>query len=232
MKKGFYVTDLGRNKLLEASNEINKKVNIVKVKIGDAGNQDIEDFDYSITSLVNSVYEKTFDENDFYKIDEERPNQVMICCYIPKEVNIDTDINEIGFYDEEDDLIVYGLVQPTPKRDNYAIEFDNWIEFNNKDIDNVTIVIDDRGLESFKREVMNILNSYGDTIHVERITEEEIIEITGTDLEIKNITVIGDAMSSDDVLLFLDDDPDNDPIYGEKEDGAMSTDEILNILNS
>lgn len=226
---GYFITDIGANRIREVSGTEDKVI-INKVAVGDGGNAN-ESWNYALTSLVNQRYEKEFDEKDYYQIDPNDSKQILISCTIPNDVAIDV-INEVGFFDTTGTLIVYGLITPVPKEkgdeaSNVLLQLDNYIRFENQELNNITINILDNGLQILQNELLKLKQQIEGFKAVEPITKEEIEEITGEPAMAG--TVIGDGFSEDEMLRLIDDDPDNDPIETTSV-GALSPDEIKTIL--
>lgn len=141
MPIGFYVTDKGKEAIAEAIAQ-DTKVKISKVAIGSGGNYE-EPWNYGIESLVNQFYEKPFDpETDTYEVDRDDPTQVMIASKIPNEVS--GTINEIGYKDDQDNLIIYGVIRERTKvagteGEIERMQFNNWIKFESEEVANIQI---------------------------------------------------------------------------------------------
>lgn len=205
------VTNTGLAKLAGALPE-EKRLAIKSMGFGDANGESYEP-DITQTEMIHECYRS--DVTD-YKIMSESPTQILVQGEIPPAVGYFR-IAEVGVFDEEGELIAVANMDmpkyPDTTGMGSALKVNLIINFENDVTGNIVF--------NFKTQV------------IESITLKEIQEITETELEFNTITVIGDAMSSEDVRLFLDDDPDNDPKYeDEPEEGALSADEILEILNS
>ena len=143
MPYGFYITDKGRE-LLTASTNSESKVEITKACFGSGGSPETEK-DYSITELKNQFYEKTFEpEIDSYKLSSVDPTELCIETIVPSEVS--GTINEIGYKDSSDNLIIYGVVREREKlagsdSEGYQLKYENWIKVANADIDKIEIKV-------------------------------------------------------------------------------------------
>lgn len=141
MPIGFYVTDKGKEAVAKAIAE-DTKVKISKVALGSGGDQNAP-WNYGIESLVSQFYEKNFDpETDTYEVDRDDPTQVMICSVIPNEVS--GTINEIGYKDDKDNLIIYGVIRERTKvagegAEINRMQFNSWIKFESEEIENIQI---------------------------------------------------------------------------------------------
>lgn len=136
MAEGFYVT----NKGLEAVNRAvaeGKKVLVNKAKFGSGGSVNFPQ-DLNLTDLRHPEYEKRLDPiTDSYVVSESDPTLIMIRTIVPEEV--ECVINEIGYFDDNDNLIIYGLVQEEEKNQGIRYQYDNWIKFKN--VENTAIEI-------------------------------------------------------------------------------------------
>lgn len=162
MPKGFYVTDIGRQKIAEAVVK-DQKVSISKMAIGSGGDPNV-DWDYGITDLKQKFYTKSFDSTtDSYMVNPDDPTEIMISAIVPNEV-VGT-INEIGYLDDEDNLIIYGVVREKykfkgEKGADERILYENWIKFDIDEVDNVVINI----LQGDYRKLAELLAGYQDDL--------------------------------------------------------------------
>lgn len=135
---GFYITNKGRE-LLTNSTVTTDKVIISKACFGSGGNL-ISQPDKGITQLKNQIYEKPFDpDTDSYKVSGSDLSQLEIKTIVPSEVT--GTINEVGYKDESDNLIIYGVVQDFEKEDGIEVEYDNWIKLEAGDSEKIEINI-------------------------------------------------------------------------------------------
>lgn len=138
MPEGFFVTNKGIELIKQAVIE-EKKVEINKAQFGDGGNIEAE-FNYDITALTSKQYEKSFDPlTDSYETSPTDPKALMIKVVVPAEVACT--INEVGFLDKEDNLIIYGYVRERVKESGIKFQYESWVKFDNVDESAVEIVI-------------------------------------------------------------------------------------------
>lgn len=159
MATGFIVTDKGIEKLNAAASESGKQVKIVRFKAGDGGDTGAEKIDGSLTDVVSEVYAKDFDANDYYSIDAEYPNRLLISAFLDEDVG-DFTVNEIGYFDEDGDMIIYGL----PKVEEHKVAgecvcYRNYAVFSNEQIENLEIIVDNINIEELKNEFQKKLDS-------------------------------------------------------------------------
>lgn len=135
---GFYITNKGRE-LLTNSTVTTDKVIISKACFGSGGDL-ISQPDKSITQLKNQIYEKPFDpDTDSYKVSGNDLSQLEIKTIVPSEVS--GTINEIGYKDEKDNLIIYGVVQEFNKEEGLELQYENWIKLENGDAEKIEVSI-------------------------------------------------------------------------------------------
>lgn len=162
MPKGFFVTDKGRAKIAAATVR-DQKVSISKMAIGSGGDPNV-DWDYSIESLKQEFYRKPFDSTtDKYMVNPDDPTEIMISAIVPNEVS--GTINEIGYLDDENDLIVYGIVREKVKIKgergaDERIQYENWIKFDIDEIDNVVINILQGDYRELAAKIDNFLTEF------------------------------------------------------------------------
>lgn len=145
---GFFMTDTGIEKVAKATAQ-GEKVKINTLAVGDGGKPD-EERVYERTALEHENYRKQMDDMDSYTIDRNNPNVVTIIAVVPDETGAIT-VNEVGFFDEEGDLIVYGVVEETSKGKGsngsmQTIEITCYINFVNTGVENVEISVGSDGL--------------------------------------------------------------------------------------
>lgn len=160
MAIGFYITNKGRDLITKAATDESKVV-ISKLKVGDGAKKGDKQ-DRTLTQLKNQVYEKDFDpELDRYFIDEGKPNVVEITCTLPNEAG-DFIINEAGYFDENDNMILYGVLEETPKYAGkggmaWTLDLHNIITFTNAgDLDNIEFSIDMGAVGVLEQEIRDI----------------------------------------------------------------------------
>lgn len=152
MAVGFTVTEKGIEKFNIAASESGKQVKIVEFKAGNGGDVNGEAIDTTLTDVVTPVYTKQFDDNDYYLVDPEYPNRIMISVYLGEEVGPFT-INEIGYFDEDGDMICYGIPKVVENKvQGESVTYKNWIVFENEQVENLEIVIDSKSIEQLKVE--------------------------------------------------------------------------------
>ena len=138
MAEGFYITNRGIE-LINSAVPSESKVEIIKARFGSGGDA-VSTWNYDITDVVTQVYEKRLDpETDSYKVSDTDPKSLMISVTVPPEETCT--INEVGFFDEADNLIVYGIVRQLEKPAGVKYQYDCWIRFDNVDTANVEIKI-------------------------------------------------------------------------------------------
>lgn len=160
MATGFYITEKGRNLIAQAAADETKVV-ITKLKVGDGAT--IHDApNPELTDLKNTVFEKDFDPDyDRYFIDKNTPNVIRIQCTLPNDVG-DFDINEAGYYDENDNLILYGVMQNTPKHAGapatlWTVKFENIITFRNAtDLEHIEFKIELGNLAELEQAIEDV----------------------------------------------------------------------------
>lgn len=142
MPYGFFITDKGRELLVEAG-KTESKVEITKACFGSGGNPEINR-NYGITELVSQFYEKNISpDTDSYEISSVDPTQLCIHTVVPNEIT--GTINEIGYKDDEDNLIFYGIVKERykeagSKAEAYQFEYTNWLKLENVDVEKIEII--------------------------------------------------------------------------------------------
>lgn len=143
MPYGFFITDTGR-KLIDQAIPSEKKVEITKACFGSGGDP-VPDREYGITELKNQFYEKNLSpDTDTYEVDPSDPYAIYIRTIVPEDVY--GTINEVGYKDSEDNLIIYGIVQERVKEQSesgggFKIQYDNWIKLENGDVDKIEIKV-------------------------------------------------------------------------------------------
>lgn len=133
MPYGFYLTDKGKE-LIAASLDGGEKVTISKACFGSGGDPSAEEFDGSITDLEEQFYEKELDpQTDSVKPLESNLSQLEIITEVPPSV--EGTISEIGYKDQNDNLILYGLIQRQVKEAaaNVSFLYDNFVYFENEE---------------------------------------------------------------------------------------------------
>lgn len=137
MAEEFFVTNKGIELITQAIKD-ESKVEITKVKFGNGGVSGEKDYD--ITALKNETYSKDFDPlTDSYKIDESDGKSFVITTLLPAEE--ETTINEIGYFDSSDNLIIYGTVREIEKIVGVPHTYINWVKFDNIDDTAVEITV-------------------------------------------------------------------------------------------
>lgn len=132
---GFFITNKGEELLGKALT--GEKVKITKACFGSGGNHN-EPYNYEITELVSQFYEKELDPvTDLVTIDPARPNQIEIITELP--ANVSGTINEIGYKDEADNLILYGLVQEEVKKseNNDIFHYESYIDLEQNQVESI-----------------------------------------------------------------------------------------------
>lgn len=138
MAEGFYVTNKGIE-LINQAVTAGTKVDIKKVKYGSGGDS-VSPWNYDIQSLGHEEYSKDLDPiTDSYKVSESDPKTFIITTIVPNET--ECTINEIGFFDSQDNLIVYGIVREDHKRAGVKFQYETYVKFENVDETAVEITI-------------------------------------------------------------------------------------------
>lgn len=133
---GFYITNKGRE-LLTSSTTTTDKLTITKVCFGSGGDS-VSQPNLDITELNNQIYEKDFNPaKDTYSVDLTDLSQICIKTYLDGDIT--GTINEVGYKDSSDNLIIYGVIKDVEKPQDQEILFENWIKFENSDIDKIEI---------------------------------------------------------------------------------------------
>lgn len=152
MAEGFYVTNKGLTEITKAI-ESDTKVEIKKARFGSGATLG-DEWDYDITSLKNSRYEKDLDPlTDTYDVNPDDPKSLKINVIVP--VGQALTINEIGFFDRNDNLILYGIVRERIKSDVDEFEYRCLVKFDNTDESKVEIVIKSPEFEKVEELVEN-----------------------------------------------------------------------------
>lgn len=141
MPYGFYLTDKGKE-LIAASLDGGEKVTISKACFGSGGDPSAEEFDGSITDLEEQFYEKELDpQTDSVKPLESNLSQLEIITEVPPSV--EGTISEIGYKDQNDNLILYGLIQRQVKESaaNVSFLYDNFIYFENGENEQIEFLL-------------------------------------------------------------------------------------------
>lgn len=161
MGLGFFVTNKGIE-LINSAVATESKVEINKAKFGSGGDA-VGAWNYDITDVVSQVYEKTLDpENDSYKISDTDPKALMISVTVPPEQT--GTINEVGFFDTSDNLIVYGIVRELNKPEGVKYQYDCWVKFDNIDSSNVEIKIISSEFEKVEQLVADTKQEFDEKI--------------------------------------------------------------------
>lgn len=173
---GFYMTDTGIEKVAKATAQ-GEKVKINTLAVGDGGKPD-EDRIYERTALEHENYRKQMDDMDSYTVDRNNPNVVTIVAVVPDETGAIT-VNEVGFFDEEGDLIVYGVVEETSKGKGsngsmQTIEITCYINFVNTGVDNVEISVGSDGLIRLQLRVDKLEDRVDDLEQADKDILEEL----------------------------------------------------------
>lgn len=182
MAKGFYITETGRNLLTQAAADESKVV-ISKIKVGDGATTQDEP-NPSLTALKNEVYEKEFDPDyDRYFIDDQAPNILEITCGLTNDVG-DFMINEVGFCDVNDNIILYGVIDPTPKHKGegglaWTMDFTSFIEFESQtDLDLIGFTIELGNIAELEQDIRDVQRQLEEMI-IYACDSEDIREIVG-----------------------------------------------------
>lgn len=171
MAEGFFVTNKGIE-LINSAVPSENKVEINKAKFGSGGDSSAE-WNYSITEMVAEEYSKNLDpETDKYKISDTDPKALFLSVVVPPEESCL--INEVGFFDSNDNLIIYGLVREQQKVAGVKYQYDCWVKFDNVDTANVEIKIISSEFEKVEKLVEDTKKEFDGKI--EKIETEFNIE--------------------------------------------------------
>lgn len=139
MPYGFYITNKGEELLGKTLQ--GEKLKITKACFGSGGNHN-EPFNYEIEELVEQFYEKDLNpETDLISVDPLLPNQIKIVTELP--VTVSGTINEIGYKDESDNLILYGLIEEEVKSSDkkQIFRYENYLDLEQEEIENIEFSI-------------------------------------------------------------------------------------------
>lgn len=167
---GYFITDTGAQKIRSAAYR-GEKVDISQIQVGDGADNNLI-WDFTISELGNKVYQKDLDERtDYYTLDPNDPKQLFISFTIPNDLEFD-EINEVAFLDADGSIIIYGFNAPVRKErgeeaSQVLLQFDNYIRFENQELDYITINVLENGLhmlrldfEEFKRNIHKYIFVY------------------------------------------------------------------------
>lgn len=160
MAEGFYVTNKGIE-LINAVIPNDGKVEINKAKFGSGGTEGA--WNYDISAMVSEEYSKNLDpETDKYKISDTDPKALFLSVVVPAEVSCR--INEVGFFDNNDNLIIYGIVRDQTKVQGVKYQYDCWVKFDNVDSANVEIKIISSEYEKVEKLVQDTKQEFDQKI--------------------------------------------------------------------
>ncbi len=193
MPYGFYITDKGRE-LIDKAIPNEQKVEITKACFGSGGDHEL-DREYGITALKNQFYEKTLTpDTDTYQVDENDPYSLYIRTVVPDEVT--GTINEVGYKDNDDNLIIYGVVQQRVKEQSvsgggFKIQYDNWIKLENGDAEKIDVKVlspeyerVDRLVEQTKTEFTELIETVENEFNIENYpSQEDFTEATDEEID-------------------------------------------------
>lgn len=183
MPEGFYVTDKGIELINTAVKE-EKKVEINKAQFGDGGDLNGAR-EYGITELKSKQYEKNFDPlTDTYSVSPTDPKALLIKVVIPAEVSCT--INEIGFFDTENNLIVYGNVRERQKEAGIKFQYENWVKFDNVDESAVEIKIVSPEFEKVETLVESTKQEFDQKLQETTTSLTGILETAENDFNLDN----------------------------------------------
>ena len=222
---GSLVTDIGSAKLARAAQE-GKKVDLKYFVLGDADGENYQP-EPEQTELKNLCWQG---EINSFEISPDDDKQLIIKGRVPSDVG-HFFMREIGVKDSEGDLIAVANTSevelvPSSTGEILSMDITFYIQFKTSQIDAVNIVVKPSDQEDLKEEILQEVQSMITDIGI--ITNEEIDEITETPVYIG--TVVGEPLTSDEVARLLDEDPSNDPVFEETNAGALSDEDIINIL--
>lgn len=188
-------------------------------------------------SLVNEVYRATIAREDRASND---PAHLILWGHVPADVGSFV-IREIGVEDKDGDLIAVGSVPDITKMkpEDFGAALDLTIKFH--------LIVTTESTFKVVIDPTTVIASMEDVLELEARIQEQIdgipiyLPITNEmidsldDMPVGTIEVNGLDISIEDIRKFLDDDPDNDPIYDENpvlKSIEISKAEVLNILNA
>lgn len=220
MAYGFYVTARGLEKIRAAMQD-GGKVAINQYAVGDGADIAGERIE-GITALNNELWRKTLDERDTFEAEGSR---LTVKTVIP-ETAPSMVFNEVGYFDEEDDLIIYGTMGDTVKGEStetapQILEHDNVLEFSGNEIEYVKISIGNEVLADLMDRVRLVEENKADKSQIDELAEtvqndveqkiqqiEINIEGLETDISGKVDKVEGKELSSNDFTTTYKDQVD------------------------
>lgn len=233
MNYGFYPTSIGFTKIAQAVHD-EVKLDITHVAVGSGGDPNA-DIDFNITSLVDEKYRKPMLEGDSYEIDEINRNFIKILTTIPDDAG-EFRITEVGYFDSDGDLVIYGLIQPVEKEQGVGsnlrvVELENYIGFTAEQIEAINLVVRSQEQEAFRQEILKLVEN--SNCKCDRISESEIYEICFGDTDYDPDDFFKkEELPIDDVVNLLDGNPYNDPDYSkDNKEFSLSTSEIENLTD-
>lgn len=219
------ITNVGRELLHDATQ--GEPIEITHIAVGDGGGE-LYTPSPSQMALVNETW-----RGEITGQYQDGNYQTVLETVLDTSVGGFT-VRELGVYDSKGRLIYIGKAPEVDKITNKSgavldLKLKVYIKYDSAE--SITIVVSETDTELLKDEIIEqVQQLIKDFSVVKRITEEEIEEICGETFT-GNVVVVGNSISKEDIELLLDDDPDNDPVYDESEYGALSTGQILDILN-
>ena len=168
---GFYITTKGEE--LIAKTLQGETIKITKACFGSGGNHE-EPFNYDIEDLVEQFYEKELDpETDLISVDPLLPEQIKIVTVLP--VNVSGTINEIGYKDENNNLILYGLIEEEVKSADkkQIFQYENYIKLQPQEVEKIDFSIITPDYEELRKQINN-LQTQINNIHVGSDLEDRV----------------------------------------------------------
>lgn len=179
---GYFITDVGAIKIRQAAYS-GEKVDIAKIKVGDGADPNLI-WDFTVSELGNEIYEKDLDDRtDYYTTDPNDPKQLFISFTIPNNLEFE-EINEVAFCDSEGAIIIYGFNAPVRKEkgeiaSQVLLQFDNYIRFENQELDYITINVLENGLHMLRLDFEEFKRHIHDYIFIYEAECKEVDEIFG-----------------------------------------------------
>lgn len=195
MAESFFVTNKGVELITQAiANET--KVDIKKVQFGSGGDSASEP-NYDIQSLGHMEYSKDLDPiTDTYEILDTVPKSLYLKTIVPAEV--ECTINEIGYFDTQENLIIYGIVRELKKERGLKHEYDNYVKFENIDTAGVEIVIISPEYEKVEQLVETTKEEFDQKLSEASSSLTKILEQAESDFDLSNY------VSHDEYQTLLD----------------------------
>ena len=197
MSEYFFVTNKGVELITQAvANET--KVEIKKVQFGSGGDSSGEK-NYDIQSLGHMEYTKDLDPiTDTYEILDTVPKSLYLKTIVPAEV--ECTINEIGYFDTQENLIIYGIVRELNKEKGLKHQYDNYVKFENIDTAGVEIVIISPEYEKVEQLVETTKEEFDQKLSEASSSLTKILEQAESDFDLSNYVSHGEYQTLLDMV--------------------------------